>query len=143
LRAHSENDAPRRERKILPGGRAAILKNEWRFSADEVDPSRPRWGDLARDSAVERGRYLASVICAECHGVDWEGVAFEGSPSLRIAAAYPPEDFKTLMRTGVPIGGRDLGIMSEVARDAFSLFTDEEIADIQAFYAQHFSGDAD
>ena len=138
LRSLPRVEGPRRVRKLHWEGRRALLAGEWHVSADEVDPSRPRWGEEPRRTASERGRYLASIICAECHGVDFQGVKFEGSPSLAIAAAYPDEDFHTLMKTGVPLGGRDLGIMSEVARDAFVYFTDEEIADIHAFLKWNF-----
>jgi cytochrome c553 len=142
LRTLTDDTAPKPSRRILRNGAIDLLTGQWRLSADEVDRARPRWGASARVTSFERGRYLASVVCAECHGADFEGVEFEGSPSLRIAAAYPDDAFKTLMRTGVPIGGRDLGIMSEVARDAFSQFTDEEIADIQGFLRTNFDNAA-
>lgn len=37
-------------------------------------------------------------------------------------------------RTGQPLDGRDLGIMSWTARDAFTYFTDQEIADLYAYF---------
>jgi hypothetical protein len=34
------------------------------------------------------------------------------------------------MREGVPLGGRDLEMMDDVARARFSLFSDEEVGDL-------------
>ena len=48
----------------------------------------PRWGELPRRTAFERGRYLASIVCAECHGLDFHGNALEGGPSLAVLAAW-------------------------------------------------------
>jgi mono/diheme cytochrome c family protein len=73
------------------------------------------------------GRHIAATVCSECHGSDLRGDATEGGPNLVIAASYPLEDFRHLMRTGIPLGGRDLGIMSEVAREDFVVFRDDEI----------------
>jgi cytochrome c553 len=89
-------------------GRIAMATGEWKPSADRVDPSAPRWGELPRTVPVERGRYLASVTCSECHGADFKGNRFEGGPSLAILAMYGFEDFRHLMRTGRPIGGRKI-----------------------------------
>jgi hypothetical protein len=39
-----------------------------------------------------------------------------------------------LLRTGEPVGApRDIGIMGEVARRAFTLFRDDEIEDLYVF----------
>jgi hypothetical protein len=37
------------------------------------------------------------------------------------------------MREGVPIGGRDLELMDDVARGRFVHFTDEEVGDLFAY----------
>jgi hypothetical protein len=66
----------------------------------------------------------------------------EGGPSLAILAAYPPAQFQHLLRTGEPVGGRDLGIMSQVAREALYLFTDDEIADLYTFLRTYHGLDA-
>jgi hypothetical protein len=39
-----------------------------------------------------------------------------------------PEAFTQLLRTGVPLGGRNLGMMGPWARDHLSHFTDAEVA---------------
>jgi mono/diheme cytochrome c family protein len=81
----------------------------------------------------EAGRRWTRAVCAECHGSDLGGDATEGGPNLLVAAAYDAESFRKLLRTGVPMSGRDLGVMSEVARDDFRVFTDEEIESIRGY----------
>jgi mono/diheme cytochrome c family protein len=80
----------------------------------------------------EAGRRLASVACVECHGGDLKG-ARGGPPDLTIAGAYDPGDFHRLLRTGVAAGGRQVGMMSAVARKRFSSLTDAEIEAIRSY----------
>src|SRR5262245_49594223 len=75
-----------RVRRVELLGRLALVLGKWHTSAGEVDPKRPRWGEMPRESPEERGRYLASVICAECHGLDLGGNEFLASPALAVAA---------------------------------------------------------
>lgn len=132
--AHLRRQAPRppvaRTRELTFRGRLGLATGDWQVSADQVDPTRPRWGELPRRNAYERGRYLASVICSECHGLDFNGYALEGGPSLVIVAIYAPEQFRTLLHTGKPIGGRDIPKMSWMPDVGF---TDGEIDDLYAF----------
>ncbi len=81
------------------------------------------------------GRYVVRATCAECHGLDLRGD--EGQPpDLVIVAAYEPEQFRRLMRTGAPISERDLGLMGEVARGRYSQFTDTELDAVYAYLKQ-------
>ena len=82
----------------------------------------------------ERGRYLARMVCSECHGLDLSGG--EGTPDLNIAGAYNLDSFARLMRSGAGAGNRDLGLMSRVAKDRFSSFTDEEISQLHAYLVE-------
>lgn len=79
------------------------------------------------------GRHLASTICSECHGSDLGGDAIEGGPDLRIAAAYDRAAFRRLLRTGVPPDGRDLGLMSETAREDLKVLNDAEIDALHSY----------
>jgi cytochrome c553 len=83
------------------------------------------------------GRRLAATVCAACHGPDLGGGAPAGGetapPDLAIAGAYDLPGFRTLMRTGVPPNGRDLGLMKEVAERDFSSFNEEEVAQLHAY----------
>ena len=142
LRKQPQLPAVTRSRTITWLARLKLAQGKWRVAADQVDPTRPRWGELPRTTAFERGRYLASVTCTECHGVDFRGSEFEdntvdGGPSLAIIALYGRDEFRKLLRTGESIGGRDLGEMSWVARNGFVHFTDQEIDDIREFLREH------
>jgi cytochrome c553 len=114
--------------------RVALVTGDWKVSAAQVDRTIPRWGELPRRNAFERGRYIASIVCAECHGLDFKGDALEGGPSLAILAIYGPEQFARLLRTGKPADGRDIPQMSWMPDVGF---TDGEIGDLYAFLRAH------
>lgn len=116
-------------------GRFALVTGAWKVSVEQVARSRPRWGDLPQTTTMERGRYIASVTCSECHGLDYSGNVLERAPSLAILAAYSLEQFTRLMRTAQPIGGRKLDEnMDWVAK---APFTDEEITGLYQFLRTH------
>lgn len=134
LRRQPASQGPVRERSLSLATRWQLLRGEFPVSADEVDPKAPRWGELPQRDAFERGRKLASTICAECDGREFNGDPWDGGPSLAIIAAYDYPHFQRLLRSGRPAGvDRDLGDMGEVAREAFVHFHDDEIADLYVF----------
>ncbi|MEQ9225714.1 MAG: c-type cytochrome [Parvibaculum sp.] len=118
-----------------PLGRIAIVAGKVPFSADGLGPDlaplhRPDGG------AEEEGGYLVSTLCSDCHELFSErdnGWGMVAPPVAMMAQAYPPEDFRHLMRTGEGTGGRDLGPMSEVARMDFSQMTGSEVEAIHAY----------
>jgi cytochrome c553 len=73
------------------------------------------------------------TVCTECHGDDLRGTLDGSTPSLAISAAYSREDFGKLMRTGEPVGGRELELMKDVALGRFAHFTEPEIDDLHAY----------
>jgi mono/diheme cytochrome c family protein len=86
--------------------------------------------------AVRRGERLAMTSCNECHGLDLRGSTMEPDsrpPDLAIVAGYPWKAFQRLMREGIPLDGRDLGLMAMVAKDRFADWTPGEVADLYAF----------
>jgi mono/diheme cytochrome c family protein len=86
--------------------------------------------------AEEAGRQLAATGCTDCHGPDLSGgqpTPDQAAPDLAIAAGYDLDQFRTLLRTGVPPGGRDLGMMREVALTDLHHYTDAEIAALHAY----------
>ena len=86
--------------------------------------------------ADEAGRRIAANNCSECHGPDLGGgqpSPDTEAPDLAIVAAYDADQFRTLMRTGRPPDGRDLGLMATVARNDFSHLTDAEIGALHAY----------
>ena len=84
--------------------------------------------ELGDDLAL--GRYLSRATCAECHGLDLRGgpahPGMTARPDLRMVTAYDAAQFDRLMRQGVAIGDREVGLMSEVARVRFTHFTERE-----------------
>ncbi|HET8648208.1 MAG TPA: c-type cytochrome, partial [Vicinamibacteria bacterium] len=95
--------------------------------------------ELPRTTPFERGRYTASVTCSECHGVDFAGLPYFPSPSLAVVNGYYREQFRRLLRTGEHLDGRSDGIMSNLARAAFTEFTDQEIDDLYVFLTRTFA----
>jgi cytochrome c553 len=120
-----------RELQLSWRGRFALVTGTWKVSAEQVDRSRPRWGNLPQTTSFERGRYLASVTCSECHGLDYRGNALEGAPSLAILGAYSLEQFQHLMRTAQPASGRKL--REDMSWVADAPFTEDEIAGLYQF----------
>jgi len=86
---------------------------------------------------ADLGRYYYDTVCSECHNINETKVAPGGgmtTPALnQMATAYSPEAFRKLMRTGVGMSGRDLGLMREVAVDSGSALTDAEITALQEY----------
>jgi mono/diheme cytochrome c family protein len=110
-----------------------ILRGEYPSVNDLAD-----YDTAALEGAVERGRYLASIACPECHAPDLNGYPGDSAPSLLIAKVYSPEAFARLMRTGMTLAGTESGsgLMSSVARRRFSHFSDDEIAALKAYLDQ-------
>ena len=53
-----------------------------------------------QSSTAARGQYLARIACSECHGLTFGGGLEGKAPPLLIAAAYPDDAFRQLLRTG-------------------------------------------
>lgn len=103
------------------------------LAAEAIDHDVARL-DPSPSNAEGFGKYIAMTSCTECHAQDLLGSSSgRDIPPLTIVAAYSLEDFTTLLRTGVPIGGRELDLMAKVAINRFSNFTDMEIAALHAF----------
>jgi cytochrome c553 len=88
-----------------------------------------------REGISERGRYLASIACPECHAPDLDGYEGDTAPGLLVAKAYPAAAFTRLLREGKTLAGTESssGLMSRVARGRFSHFTDDEVAALKAY----------
>lgn len=118
-----------------PIGRFVLAKGGLPSALDRVEAFRVSQPfDTGAGEAA--GRRLAATACSECHGADLSGgqpTPDTSAPDLAIAGAYDLAQFRTLLRTGRPPNGRDLGLMAEVARDDFSRLTDSEIAALHAY----------
>ena len=142
LRSQPEVAPVPRTRRIHLLGRIALATGKWHTSAGEVDRTMPRWGELPQRTPFERGRYLASITCSECHGLDFRGEEVPASPSLVVVRAYSRPQFRRLLRTGVALEERDLGLMSWVARNAFRELSDAEIDALHEFLSTGIDGGA-
>jgi mono/diheme cytochrome c family protein len=130
--------------RSLPAGGADLAewrpgwKGYWQLGNGKFPPGQTFMADARgrqpRDlgPATAEGRRLTAVACSECHGNDLTGQK-GGPPDLAIAGAYDPADFHRLLKTGVAAGGRQVGMMSGVARKRFSHFTDEEVEAIRLY----------
>jgi mono/diheme cytochrome c family protein len=123
-----------RNRTIGLMGRFRILTGDYVPSAELV-PADASWPETRPDPSDPDafGRYLAMTACSECHGQDLGGLERAGAPDLAMAAAYSPEQFRHLLRTGEGLGGRDLGLMSIVSPLRFGALTDAEIDALHAW----------
>jgi mono/diheme cytochrome c family protein len=131
LRSLPPTDGPEADVKLGPLGRFLFIKGDFQPAAAEIDHAAPRLDPGDGSDPIALGRYLAMTSCPECHGSDLGG-GYE-TPNLAIAAAYTPEQFQTLMRTGEPFDGRDLELMDDMSRKRFSHFTDAEVDALYAF----------
>ncbi|WP_412049166.1 c-type cytochrome [Hoeflea sp. Naph1] len=114
-----------------PLGRLALALDQLPFEADHTPAGLP---ELAHRPA-DTGRYLVANTCSHCHHLQTEAEV-EGKvvpPLAVVSQAYSLADFTQLLRTGIGLGGRELGLMSEVARADFSNFDESEIASIHAW----------
>jgi cytochrome c553 len=118
---------------IGPGARLGLAIAPDHIGLFPFAPASQRLGDRRHEDEIALGRFIAMVACAECHGLDLRGWAPEGIPDLAIARAYGPADFRRLLSAGVALGGREVGLMSQVGRSRFAHLTDDEVAALKAF----------
>jgi mono/diheme cytochrome c family protein len=126
-------DGPGPSLSLGPLGRIGVTTGEFKTVAQLIAETVPPPEATSEEAA--RGRYLARTICAECHGTSLRGDSNPDftSPSLQLVAAYSPESFTQLMRSGVALGGRNLKTMSPTARQRLSLLTDADIAALYSY----------
>lgn len=114
--------------------RFALLTGGLKLPATVIDHSRPPQATVDRENPEVFGRYLAISNCTECHGDDLRGTGgFLTTPSLAVVAAYTGQQFREFLRTGIALGGRELEMMSGVARGRYANFTDHEIDALHAY----------
>ena len=128
LRSLPALEGPGPSISLGPLGRLGVVVGQFKTVAQLIAGTVPP--PDAKSDEVKQGRYLARTICASCHGTSLRGDSNPEftSPSLQLVAAYSPEAFSQLMRSGVALGGRDLRTMSPFAREHLSHLTDSEIA---------------
>jgi len=132
LRSQPRVDRKLPTNRIGPLGHFGLALGKYIPEAAMIDHDAARLSSSKRTDQVAYGQYLAKTSCTECHGMDLRGSP-GGTPGLSVAATYSADDFRRLMRTGVPLGGRQLRLMAEVARGRFAHFTDDEVSALHAF----------
>ena len=145
LRSLPVKDGDERPFKLRLVGRLMLILGDFRLQPLAVTEYRKMLPpDLGPRHA--KGRQLAASICAECHGPDLSGGPtpmadtnpsfgrpYNLPPNLDIVGAYDIEQFRKLLKTGIPPSGKDLGMMSSVAKRDFSQFTDEEVKALHGY----------
>jgi len=116
-----------------PAGRIGLVAGKFKTAAQLIAEAVPPPQATSEEAAF--GRYLARTICAECHGADLRGASNPDftSPSLQVVAAYSPDAFNDLLRTGAALGGRTLPVMGPRARENLSHLTDAEITALYSY----------
>jgi mono/diheme cytochrome c family protein len=123
-----EHETP--ARMIGPVARLLLISGEFWVAASRTSPE--PWQEDIADDPEKLGEYLARNACAECHGPELEGR--EGlTPPLTIAKAYSAEDFSELMSTGIGLGGRELGLMTDMVTYRLRHLNEEEVSALYAY----------
>jgi mono/diheme cytochrome c family protein len=114
-------------------GRLGLVLGKYRPEAELIPQDVIRPPPATPQEPVAHGQYLARTICTECHGIDLHGASDGSTPDLRIVAAYSPQTFARLLREGVPLDERVLGLMGRVARGRLRYLTNAEISDLYRY----------
>jgi mono/diheme cytochrome c family protein len=125
-----------------PLGRLGLVLGSFQPGPERVAEYRSQ-APVALGAGHEPARHLAAIACSECHGPALMGGSAgpdEKTPDLQVAAGYDAAQFRTLMRTGRPPTGRDLGLMTTVAKQDFSHLTDAEIDSLHAYLVARAGG---
>jgi len=119
-----------------PPPRLSALAKKQFIDTGQVKPEAQFVAEARRKPSLDLGpryalgRYITSVTCAECHGSDLKGTKDVepglNSPNLIVVGGYTRADFERLMTTGVPVGGRKLRLMDQIAKHRFTKMTPHE-----------------
>jgi cytochrome c553 len=138
IRVQPKGGEPTPRIKLGPLGRVGVALGKFKTQPAAV-------ADFAQNMPADlgpqftRGRHMAMTNCSECHGSSFRGAEPKPglkAPDLSIVGAYDLPAFTKLMRTGVPVGGRDLELMDDVAKGDFRHYTEEEIAALHAYLVE-------
>jgi mono/diheme cytochrome c family protein len=119
--------------RVGPLARFGIVMGKYTPQAMLIDHDAPRYTVTDTTDLVAYGKYLALTSCTECHGTDLRGGTDPPGVDLVMVAAYPIDDFRTLMKTGVPLGGRELDYMVTVANSRLQYLTEKEVTSLHAY----------
>jgi mono/diheme cytochrome c family protein len=126
-----------------PMGRLGLALGKFKPLAEQIDPALKPASKTDRSDPLAFGEYLVKTSCTECHGANLEGAELLKAPSLAVIAGYDDAAFNTLMRTGIGIGNRKLGLMTEVGETRFPRMTDAEVNAMRDYLRKRFAVPAD
>ena len=120
--------------RLGPLGRLGMALGKFRTEGEIIPTS--AFPSAPADAALLKARDLAIPACGHCHGPDLKGRSNPEftSPDLAVAKAYTLEQFRDLLRTGRPLGGRVLPTMGPAAQRNLSHLTDGEVASLHAYF---------
>ncbi|HEU4624580.1 MAG TPA: cytochrome c [Steroidobacteraceae bacterium] len=131
-------DGPMREVNVRMLGRIGIVTGKFKPLASTIARGEHHPATTDRSDPLTFGRYVVMTTCTECHGQDLQGTDFAKAPSLVVTAGYSEAAFRHLMKTGIGIGDRKLGLMAEVSETRFANFTEEELQAVQTYLGTRF-----
>jgi cytochrome c553 len=115
-------------------GRLKIIRGEIISEVAMARKAVKKYHHPDNPTEVQKGNYLVLTTCTECHGYDLKGAY--GSPPMIIAKAYQEAQFVKFMQTGKALGNRELVLMSDVCRERFIHYSEDELKAIYAFLKQ-------
>jgi cytochrome c553 len=133
LRSLPAGNGPATEIDLGPLGRLMLVMNPGFALASEIAHEAPWATEAELTGAHGFGRYLALTVCSECHGMDLDGSDDGSAPNLVAVAAYSQGEFAQLMKSGIAVGGRKLGLMTDVAQSRFVHLSDAEVRALYDF----------
>jgi cytochrome c553 len=132
VRSKPERDGVESGVSIRALGRLGVVLGTFKPEAAGIE-AHPRREAPDMSDPLSHGRYLVMNACTECHGRKLEGWEYIKAPSLAIAAGYTEADLAKLLRTGVALGDRKLGLMSKISPVRFATLTDIEVKAIHTY----------
>ena len=133
VRSVPAQPGPMRETRFHLLGRVGIVAGKFKPVVAKVAAAPQRPAGVPVSDLGRRGEYLVRTSCTECHGTRLEGWDFLNAPPMAIAAAYSETQLRDLLHSGVLIGNRPPGMMSEASKARFSGFDADEIKAIYTY----------
>jgi len=121
------NDPPLPEMKVKFPIHMGLALKKFEPEPWRMDHKAPRRFLEHDDSPVAFGEYLIHTACTHCHGNNLEGGGFMNTPALSIIVKYDNEQFRHFFKTGEPVDNNSTNTMSNLAKECFKYFTDEEV----------------
>lgn len=113
-----------------PMGRFAVLTGGIKPEVREAARAKAE-----RDADI--GAYIADTVCAGCHSMSEPLPAHDDGrrvpPLKEVAPIYELAAFKKLLKTGLGMSQRELGLMAKVGKDDLSHLTDAEVEALLAY----------